>query len=63
VPLNKTGSCGIIVTASRTYLIFRSEMSIPSNFIDPLKIGVILVKAFAKVDLPAPVRPTTPTFS
>lgn len=38
-------------------------MSTPSNVILPPQISTILVKALARVDLPAPVLPTIPTFS
>lgn len=39
------------------------EMSMPSISIEPDSSSTILENAMKMVDFPAPVRPTTPTFS
>ena len=62
VPVNKVGSCGMMVIF---YLSFSSGISLiftPSISIFPDSISIILVRAKLIVLLPAPVRPTTPIF-
>mmetsp|Transcript_1598 Transcript_1598/g.1956 ORF Transcript_1598/g.1956 Transcript_1598/m.1956 type:complete len:360 (+) Transcript_1598:152-1231(+) len=63
VPLNSVASCGMIVI-----LVLRSAMptllmSTPSILMLPDSFSMILQMASQRVLLPAPVLPTTPTFS
>ena len=62
VPVNKVGSCGMIVML---YLNLCSGISLiltPSTKIDPDSSSTILVKARLMVLFPAPVLPTMPIF-
>ena len=63
VPFKRVGSCGMMVTIERRVDKSMFAISIPLISIFPLSSSTILVKAFAKVDFPAPVRPTMPTLS
>lgn len=55
VPLNKTGSCGIIVILLRRSLRPIVVTSIPSNTIFPEVGSTNLKKDVANVDLPQPI--------
>jgi hypothetical protein len=55
VPLNKTGSCGIIVILLRRSLRPIVAISIPSNSIFPEVGSINLKKDVANVDLPQPI--------
>jgi hypothetical protein len=55
VPLNKTGSCGIIVILLRRSLRPIVVISIPSNSIVPEVGSTNLKKDVANVDLPQPI--------
>ena len=63
VPVNIVGSWGITVMLARRS--FRSSllMSSPSITMEPPTISTIRLRLRQMVDLPAPVLPTTPTFS
>ena len=63
VPVNSVGSCGMMVTFLLSYSSEISLMFSPSISIEPPQISTILVKARLRVDFPAPVLPTIPTFS
>mmetsp|Transcript_84314 Transcript_84314/g.152130 ORF Transcript_84314/g.152130 Transcript_84314/m.152130 type:complete len:231 (-) Transcript_84314:834-1526(-) len=60
----RTGSCGIIATAERRSFKPSSARSSPSRFsTEPGSGSMIRSRASSKEDLPAPVRPTTPSRS
>jgi hypothetical protein len=63
VPLNKNGVCGMI---ERFFLRLCSPIwsasAPPTNSCEPGSATNVLNKAWIMLDLPAPVRPTIPTF-
>ncbi|KAH3666043.1 hypothetical protein OGAPHI_004232 [Ogataea philodendri] len=63
VPVNNVGSWGIIDNPFLSVLRPSLEMSRPSMVMLPLSRSTNLKKLVMIVDFPAPVRPTTPTFS
>lgn len=69
VPVKRVGSWGIMVTFWRREWSPNSEISSPSRTIFPTvwssfsASSRILSKPSVRVDLPLPVRPTTPIFS
>mmetsp|Transcript_4924 Transcript_4924/g.10691 ORF Transcript_4924/g.10691 Transcript_4924/m.10691 type:complete len:285 (-) Transcript_4924:3510-4364(-) len=65
VPEKSTGSCGMTATADLCTWSGTSAMSRPSMRIAPVRSGgaTSRVSATTRLDLPEPVRPTTPTFS
>mmetsp|Transcript_40578 Transcript_40578/g.100772 ORF Transcript_40578/g.100772 Transcript_40578/m.100772 type:complete len:216 (-) Transcript_40578:1497-2144(-) len=63
VPLKRTGSCGIIARRERSASRDIVEMSIPSIVIAPSLSSHKRKSATKMDDLPAPVRPTMPSFS
>lgn len=63
VPSNRTGSWGIIPKRERRSWSPRVQMSMPSMIICPPVGSTSLKKTWMRVDLPLPVRPTTPIFS
>lgn len=60
VPLNKTGSWGIIDNLVLNNFNFTFAISIPSILIFPAEISINRNKAMIKELFPAPVRPTIP---
>lgn len=62
-PSKMVESCIIIVIDSLNYLRLNCEISTPSMIIFPDIASNTLNKVSVMVDLPAPVRPTTPIFS
>lgn len=60
VPLNKTGSWGIIDNLVLNTFKFIFAISIPSILIFPAEISINRNKAMIKELFPAPVRPTIP---
>mmetsp|Transcript_40024 Transcript_40024/g.118752 ORF Transcript_40024/g.118752 Transcript_40024/m.118752 type:complete len:312 (+) Transcript_40024:249-1184(+) len=70
VSLKSTGSCGMIASRERSCERLRREMSTPSIWIAPSprpsappSASMRRQTVERKVDLPLPVRPTTPTFA
>lgn len=63
VPSKRTGSWGIIPKRDLRSWRPNLQMSTPSMIIFPPEGSTTLKKAWINVDLPLPVRPTTPIFS
>lgn len=63
VPVKRVGSCGTMVRDCRKSFSPTSPMSMPSIIILPPCDSRARHNASASDDFPAPVRPTTPTFS
>eukprot|EP00965_Chrysotila_dentata_P095179 3146420-Pleurochrysis_carterae.AAC.1 len=63
VPEKSTGSCGMIESCLRSVLSAIVEISTPSIAMAPPESSTSLKSATRMDDLPAPVLPTSPTFS
>ena len=61
VPVKSVGSYAMTVIFSLTWLMSISEMLMPSISMRPPHSSTMRERASDIVDLPAPVRPTTPT--
>ena len=61
VPLKSTGSCGMSAMLPRSFATCSFAISMPSMWIEPEASSDRRKSAFRMLDLPAPVRPTTPT--
>mmetsp|Transcript_9937 Transcript_9937/g.22128 ORF Transcript_9937/g.22128 Transcript_9937/m.22128 type:complete len:259 (+) Transcript_9937:247-1023(+) len=63
VPVNTTGSWGMMDRPRRRRLSVMLEMSTPSIMMEPWPSSNMRYRASRQVDLPEPVRPTMPTLS
>ena len=63
VPENRTGSCGIIVSRERNAWRPKSAILMPSMVMEPSAASIMRNKPSVSDDLPAPVRPTIPTYT
>mmetsp|Transcript_5514 Transcript_5514/g.18238 ORF Transcript_5514/g.18238 Transcript_5514/m.18238 type:complete len:293 (-) Transcript_5514:4077-4955(-) len=62
-PVKSTGSCGMMASRERSSYSASVAVSMPSMVMDPARSSPIRKRATRIDDLPAPVRPTMPTFS